>query len=49
MREVVEGMEGQIERLNLKVEQAEKRAATAEVLYPDSLIYSVVSSLMLSY
>ena len=31
LREVVEGMEGQIERLNSKVEQAEKRAATAEV------------------
>jgi chromosome segregation ATPase len=35
LREVVEGMEGQIERLNVKVEQAEKRAATAEVPYLD--------------
>lgn len=31
LREVVEGMEGQIERLNLLSEQAEKRAVDAEV------------------
>lgn len=31
LRDVVEGMEGQIERLNLNVEQAEKRAVDAEV------------------
>jgi chromosome segregation ATPase len=31
LREVVEGMEGQIERLNIRVEQAEKRAVDAEV------------------
>jgi uncharacterized coiled-coil DUF342 family protein len=31
LREVVEGMEGQIERLNVRVEQAEKRAVDAEV------------------
>jgi len=31
LREVVEGMEAQIERLNVKVEQAEKRAVDAEV------------------
>lgn len=31
LREVVEGMEGQIERLNLLSEEAEKRAADAEV------------------
>ena len=30
LREVVEGMEGQIERLNLRVEQGEKRAVDAE-------------------
>jgi len=41
LREVVEGMEGQIERLNSKVEQAEKRAATAEVspLIPISISF----------
>jgi chromosome segregation ATPase len=32
LREVVEGMEGQIERLNARVEEAEKRAAEAEVI-----------------
>jgi chromosome segregation ATPase len=38
LREVVEGMEGQIERLNARVEQAEKRAAEAEVVSYVSLI-----------
>lgn len=33
LREVVEGMEGQIERLNARVEQTEKRAVDAEVLF----------------
>ena len=31
LRDVVEGMEGQIDRLNAQVEQAEKRATEAEV------------------
>jgi regulator of replication initiation timing len=34
LREVVEGMEGQIERLNLRSEEAEKRAVDAEVPLP---------------
>jgi hypothetical protein len=34
LREVVEGMEGQIERLNFRSEEAEKRAVDAEVVSP---------------
>ena len=34
LRQVVEGMDGQIERLNLRSEEAEKRAVDAEVAIP---------------